>query len=160
MVRRPASPTRSSRMAVHDPAAPDRAQPWAAAFILYERNFCQGDVTALLDPHIYDDPPVSPRGLMEDPALGADDRTPGDSRPANHITKSAQDNMASDDNAGQAKMSGAQVLTLKTGPARPLQIARDVWRLYGWEDDGANVIFPAQFRNPPRMAEQGPVNAV
>lgn len=92
--------------------------------------------------------------------MGADDRTPGDGRPANQITKSAQDSMTSEDNAGQAKMSGAQVLTLRTGPARPLQIGHDVWRLYGWEDDGANVIFPPQFRNPPRVAEQGPVNAV
>ena len=100
------------------------------------------------------------RGLMEDPALGADDKMPGDGRPANQITRSTQDGMASEDNADQAQMPGAQVVILKTGRALPLRIGRDVWRLYGWEDDGANVIFPAQFRNPPRMAEQGPVNAV
>lgn len=92
--------------------------------------------------------------------MGADDKMPGNGRAADQILKSTQDTMASEDNYGQAEMPGAQVVILKIRCTPPLRIERDVWRLYGWEDDGANVIFPAQFRNPPRMAEQGPVNAV
>lgn len=92
--------------------------------------------------------------------MGADDKMPGDGRPADQILKSTQNSMASEANANQAQMPSAQVVILKTGRVPPLRIGRDVWRLYGWEDDGTNVIFPAQFRNPPRMAEQGPVNAV
>ena len=60
----------------------------------------------------------------------------------------------------KSEMTGAQIVALMIRCGPPVQIGRNIWRFYGWKDDGSNVIFPKQFRDSRRVAEQGPANAV